>query len=60
MKYICAACGVSSENAWTEEKMREEFHRLHPGVAFEDAVIICDDCHQIEIKLGLVKRGSMQ
>jgi hypothetical protein len=54
----CAACGKTAKNGWTSEKMIEEFHRLHPGVEFKDTVVICDDCHKIEIELGLVGNGT--
>jgi hypothetical protein len=56
----CEACGATAPNAWSDEKMLEEFYRLHPGVSTDDMAVICDDCHQIEIKLGLVNKGPLQ
>lgn len=54
MKYKCARCGVEFNGLRTHEEALEEFIHTFPGENPTTALVICDDCWQEGIALGII------
>lgn len=50
--YTCADCGNTFPKGWSDEEAAAERDRDFPGLADEDAVVVCDDCYRAMRKLA--------
>lgn len=60
-KFKCDACGVEdfTPEYWDETQMRKEWIKENPGKNFDadQMSIICDDCYQFGIEIGVISAG---
>lgn len=50
-EYTCTLCGgtftLIRDETWSEEKAKEEFHRLFPDADWANRIVLCNDCWNI-------------
>ena len=48
VSFVCAKCGGTFKEGWTENEARHEFEAANPGTKYDDVkhllTIVCDGC----------------